>query len=169
MTTLRNKHYTGDYDPWLAAGLEYGSEPVKYDAPTFHKQEAVKLNYEYPWPFTEKVSKKPLKDPAEYVGAKKPQDAYIKSIIMKSELQRQRRAAEEKVYPIKQQEKLEDLMYQYFKNEWIKQTKNQEIQYEASLRTGDDRKAYLQQQYELARMRGDMSINNPVVRQELYR
>ncbi len=178
MTTLKNKYYSGEYDPWLASGIEYGTEPIDYESPVYHKVEAVRQNIKFPFPFYEKMTSQKEQTPEEFFGRMRHITPEVESIVMQNQLLQQRKKAEEKLMPIMKQETLEELMYKFFKEQWVQQTKNKNIEYEASLRSPDPasgdgvlsaRELYLREQYEMARARGDMSINNPIMREELNR
>ena len=183
MTTLRNKTYTGSYDPWLASGIETGSEPLDYDAPVKHTATATKQNIKFPWPYTEHVAKHEQPTPEEFFGRMRMDDQRVKSIVFQNQQLMLNQKIKKQEYPIKEREDLEKLMYEFFREKWAQQSKNRNIAYEASLlnRTlmkdadgneipdSSERDRYLAQQRELDRMRGDMAVTNPLMRQYLNR
>ena len=181
MTTLRNKSYTGSYDPWLASGIETGSEPLDYDAPVRHTATATKQNIRFPWPYTEHVAKHEQPTPEEFFGRMQMDDERVKSIVFQNQQLMLKQKVQKQQHPVKEREDLEKLMYEFFREKWAAQSKNRNVAYEASLlnRTlmkdadgneipdSSERDRYLARQQELDRMRGDMAVTNPLMRQYL--
>lgn len=183
MTTLRNKSYTGSYDPWLASGIETGSEPLNYDGPVKYTNTATKQNITFPWPYTEHMAKQEKTTPEEFFGRMNMSDERVKSIVFQNQQLMLKQNVQKKLHPIKEREDLEKLMYEFFREQWASQSKNRNMAYEASLlsRTlmkdadgneipdSSERDRYLARQHELERMRGDQALTNPIMRPYLNR
>ena len=183
MTTLRNKTYTGSYDPWLASGIETGSEPLNYDGPVKYTNTATKQNIKFPWPYTEHMAKQEKTTPEEFFGRMNMSDERVKSIVFQNQQLMLKQNVQKKLHPIKEREDLEKLMYEFFREQWAHQSKNRNIAYEASLLSREPRKdadgndipdsserdVYLARQHELEKMRGDQALTNPIMRPYLNR
>ena len=133
MTSLRNRTYTGSYDPWLASGIETGSEPLNYDGPVKYTNTATKQNITFPWPYTEHMAKQEKTTPEEFFGRMNMSDERVKSIVFQNQQLMLKQNVQKKLHPIKEREDLEKLMYEFFREQWASQSKNRNMAYEASL------------------------------------
>ena len=137
MATLVNQHYTGVYDPALASGIDINAGDPYKAVYTYHDghQPAVWIEQYKPFTYSEGMMRedgKPQEIPTFY-GRQKPSDDFVKKLLLRGELERQQEYSDAQKIPIKQGKKLDQLMYDYFKNKWIEQTENREHLYEANL------------------------------------
>jgi hypothetical protein len=119
MATLRNENYTGPYDPNLASGIETARPEVKLGKQVFHEQPATKVNWQYPWPYTEMIMAQGGKvKPEQFLGRARPTDKFVEGIVKKQAEARQKARIEERGIDVKSNAEMDRIIKQYF----IKQT-----------------------------------------------
>lgn len=138
MATLVNRFYSGEYDPNLASGIETARPLEKLGKQVFHEQPATKVNWQYPWPYTEMIMAQGGKvKPEQFMGSMRASDGFIKSIIMKESQERQKKRIEERMIEVKSDAELDRLIKNFAMGQFKNQMNTRDLQYQLRL-LGDD-------------------------------
>lgn len=138
MATLRNENYTGPYDPNLASGIETARPEVKLGKQVFHEQPATKVNWQYPWPYTEMIMAQGGKvKPEQFLGRARPTDKFVEGIVKKQAEARQKARIEERGIDVKSNAEMDRIIKQYFMGEFSNKLGTRDLQYQLAL-LGED-------------------------------
>jgi phage shock protein A len=180
MATLVNRFYTGEYDPNLASGIDTARPLEKLGKQVFHEQPATKVNWQYPWPYTEMIMAQGGKvKPEQFQGSMRASDGFIKSIIMKESLERQKKRIEERMIEVKSDAELDRLIKNYAMGQFKNQMNTRDIQYQLRLlgddaRFADERERLLTEMTTREKYAGLGALTNPqaarfFANQEMFR
>ena len=165
MSTLLNKYYTGTYDPNLASEVETARPVVKLDAPVYHQTQATKVIWEYPWPYTQMIMAQDGKvQPEQFQGRERPSDGFIKTIVRKQQEAKRKIEREERQKPLVDSQNIDKLLKQQAVMKFQTDNRNRNVQYEASLLSGEEREQYLAQNNNRDRYFGVQALENPATK-----
>ena len=138
MATLRNENYTGPYDPNLASGIETARPEVKLGKQVFHEQPATKVNWQYPWPYTEMIMAQGGKvKPEQFLGRARPTDKFVEGIVRQQAEARQKARIEERGIDVKSNAEMDRMIKQYLMGEFTNKMGTRDLQYQLAL-LGED-------------------------------
>jgi hypothetical protein len=138
MATLRNENYTGPYDPNLASGIETARPEVKLGKQVFHEQPATKVNWQYPWPYTEMIMAQGGKvKPEQFLGRARPTDKFVEGIVRQQAEARQKARIEERGIDVKSNAEMDRMIKEYFMGEFTNKMGTRDLQYQLAL-LGED-------------------------------
>lgn len=138
MATLVNRFYSGEYDPNLASGIETARPLEKLGKQVFHEHPATKLNWQYPWPYTEMIMAQGGKvKPEQFLGRVRPSDNFVKSMLMQQAEERQRKRIEERMIDIKSNAEMDRVVKEFAMGQFKNQMNTRDLQYQLRL-LGED-------------------------------
>ena len=165
MSTLLNKYYTGTYDPNLASEVETARPVVKLDAPVYHQTQATKVIWEYPWPYTQMIMAQDGKvQPEQFQGRERPSDEFVKNIVRRTQEAKRKIEREERQKPLVDSQNIDKLMKQQAMMKFINDNRNRNVQYEASLLSGEEKDQFLAQNANRDRYFGVQALDNPATK-----
>ena len=165
MSTLLNKYYTGTYDPNLASEVETARPVVKLDAPVYHQTQATKVIWEYPWPYTQMIMAQDGKvQPEQFQGRERPSDEFVKNIVRRTQEAKRKIEREERQKPLVDSQNIDKLMKQQAMMKFINDNRNRNVQYEASLLSGEEKEQFLAQNANRDRYFGVQALDNPATK-----
>jgi hypothetical protein len=138
MATLVNRYYTGEYDPNLASGIETKRPEVKLGKQVYHEHPATKVNWQYPWPYTQMIMAQGGKaKPEQFLGRLRPSDNFVKSMLKQQAEEKQRKIIEERMIDIKSNAEMDRLVKEYAMGQFKNQMNTRDLEYQYRL-LGDD-------------------------------